>query len=165
MRRHTRAQTQFSCRRTMRPFSIRTERGTSSCQLQCPQENAHSLSAERLPLTASTTSFCLVIAMHAHSPLLSRSSRNEEVVVGCFFFYLFGAVSVSATPGLSDTQVLQPTYTVMTVLVTPLHWHRAVVITVLRSSTRFPNIRQNLGLRKVLFIHWNLGRIKCNSLG
>lgn len=86
MRRHTRAQTQFSCRRTMRPFSIRTERGTSSCQLQCPQENAHSLSAERLPLTASTTSFCLVIAMHAHSPLLSRSSRNEEVVVGCCFF-------------------------------------------------------------------------------
>lgn len=86
-------QSQWSCRRTMRPFSIHTHGG----HLIISASVLLKWQFKRLPRTAHITGSSLVTpCIHIrlyNTRLLSRS---------VFFYYLFGAASSSATPGLSE---------------------------------------------------------------
>lgn len=58
---------------------------------------------------------------------MSSCYKNKEEY---FFFYLFSAVSSSATPGLWDSEAPQPVFTVMTAVDTPVDYYSPLVITV-----------------------------------
>lgn len=114
---HTETQTRIQARtegHLIMSASVAAEKAHSQAAAgSSPYRNVtRRLCSGRLPFTQHSRSCCLRRRSHG-----SRARVCECVrVCECFFSpadYLFGAVSVSATPGLSDTRVLQPTVTVM----------------------------------------------------